>query len=57
MLPTYERPNALYCKNTKQQVVFEGIYVSLSFNSGEYLMDQVEEILLNPITVSLYSVC
>lgn len=28
-------------------MVFEGIYVSLGFNSGELILDQVEEILYN----------
>lgn len=30
-------------------MVFEGLYVSLGFNSGEFLLEQVEEILLNSL--------
>ena len=33
-------------------MVFEGLYVSLGFNSGEFLLEQVEEILLNSLNVS-----
>ena len=29
---------------------FDGIYVSLSFNSGEFLLEQVEEILVDSTT-------
>jgi len=31
-------------------VCFDGIYVSLSFNSGEYLLEQVEEILVDSVS-------
>ena len=51
MLPIYDRPGAAYLKNSQQQVVFEGLYVSLGFNSGEFLLEQVEEILYNPSNV------
>ena len=52
MLKSYVNIRASYRRSESQRIAFEGIYMTISSSTGEIMISQVEEILLDENTVS-----
>ena len=50
MLPDYSPTLSNYTKTENERVIYEGIYVSLSASSGEFLLEMVEEIIHDTVS-------